>query len=259
MIYMKKHYPHRFADEWPPETGVKAHCEKHGDFELKAIKFMSRWMVWQFCPECHEEMISSRQGEREERENKQRHDKHVALTLSKGVGIRHAGKTFDDYRADTPGKQKALNAFKRFAGGVTNVIAVGGTGTGKTHLASAVIWERKHEDVLLIKFSELMRQQRQTYRNDSKITESQFLRKMAGIELLLIDEIGTKETSEAEKAFITEILDERYLNCVPTCLISNLQYNELRALLGGRTIDRFKEDGGGVIAFDWESERGKKQ
>jgi DNA replication protein DnaC len=41
----------------------------------------------------------------------------------------------------------------------------------------------------------------------------------------------------------------------PTILISNLTVGELGAFIGERALDRMKEGGGAVLAFDWTSRR----
>ena len=42
---------------------------------------------------------------------------------------------------------------------------------------------------------------------------------------------------------------------LPTIVISNIGINELGRYLGDRGVDRLRENGGGVLVFDWESYR----
>ena len=57
--------------------------------------------------------------------------------------------------------------------------------------------------------------------------------------------------------FIFEIIDGRYNKVKPTILISNLDVAGIKDLIGERCINRLKEDDCKVIAFDFESQRGK--
>ncbi|EIG27035.1 hypothetical protein HMPREF1054_2009, partial [Haemophilus paraphrohaemolyticus HK411] len=50
-------------------------------------------------------------------------------------------------------------------------------------------------------------------------------------------------------------INERYEAMKPTILISNLSQQELGAYVGERIVDRMREGGGAMIAFDWESYR----
>ena len=72
-----------------------------------------------------------------------------------------------------------------------------------------------------------------------------------------VDEIGVQFGSDTEKMFIFEVLDGRYNKMKPTILISNLPISGIKECIGDRCIDRLREDGGKVIVFDFESQRGK--
>ena len=74
-------------------------------------------------------------------------------------------------------------------------------------------------------------------------------------DLLILDEIGLQHGSEAEKIILFEILNERYMQCKPTILISNLDINDLKEYITERVIDRMREGGGQKIVFNWESNR----
>jgi DNA replication protein DnaC len=74
---------------------------------------------------------------------------------------------------------------------------------------------------------------------------------------LIIDEVGMQFGSDTEKMIIFDIIDGRYNNMLPTILISNLELSEVKELIGDRSIDRLREDGGVVVAMKWASNRGK--
>ena len=75
--------------------------------------------------------------------------------------------------------------------------------------------------------------------------------------LLILDEVGVQLGTEHEMRILFEVVNERYADCLPTILISNLDEAELLKFTGARLMDRVR-DGGAVVAFDWESHRGKR-
>ena len=53
------------------------------------------------------------------------------------------------------------------------------------------------------------------------------------------------------------LLNGRYEAMRPSIVISNLTVSEVSKYLGDRVYDRLRENGGGVLAFDWQSFRTK--
>ena len=72
----------------------------------------------------------------------------------------------------------------------------------------------------------------------------------------MIDEVGVQSGTEAESRALFDVFNERYQNCKPTILLSNLCPTDFAAAVGDRIADRIKEDGGEVLLFNWESRRG---
>ena len=58
--------------------------------------------------------------------------------------------------------------------------------------------------------------------------------------------------------FVFDVIDGRYRNMLPTIIASNLNMDGIKECVGERCVDRMREDGGKVVAFDFESQRGKK-
>jgi len=70
-----------------------------------------------------------------------------------------------------------------------------------------------------------------------------------------MDEVGVQFGSEFERQIMFDVLNERYEKRKPSILLSNIPPSELGTYLGDRVTDRLREDGGKMIAFDWESYR----
>ena len=73
----------------------------------------------------------------------------------------------------------------------------------------------------------------------------------------MLDEVGSQFGSDTEKLFIFDIIDGRYQNMKPTILISNLDIDGIKDAIGDRCVDRLREGGGMMVAFNWGSQRGK--
>ena len=64
--------------------------------------------------------------------------------------------------------------------------------------------------------------------------------KLTMVTCLVLDEIGVQSGSEYEKKRLFQIIDGRIKNGRPTILISNLDRDELKALLTPRVMSRIK-------------------
>jgi len=127
-----------------------------------------------------------------------------------------------------------------------SALFVGKPGTGKTHLACGIGLQIMREQNRTVLFSTVMRAIRRvkdSWGRDSRQTESQAIETLVAPDLLILDEVG--------------VLNERYEKRRPTILMSNLAVSDVTGYLGERIIDRIREDGGGLIVFDWESHRAK--
>lgn len=72
-----------------------------------------------------------------------------------------------------------------------------------------------------------------------------------------IDEVGVQFGSASELAILQEIVNARYESVLPTILISNLTFEQLKDSIGERIVDRVTNGGHNRLAFNWESFRGK--
>ena len=70
---------------------------------------------------------------------------------------------------------------------------------------------------------------------------------------LVIDEVGLGFGTEAETRLLTQIIDARYRECLPTVLISNLDSQALSDAIGARALSRFAD--APFVRFDWPDHR----
>lgn len=238
-------------------------CDDHGEFiKYKLAMEILKKEIWVGeCPVC----FDNKKWDESHRELDVNLQHRQAVMKSKGISKRMYGKTFNDYKCDTGQKTKSMDTFKKLALDIINgdsgfnIIATGSPGTGKTHLACALI-EMLTDDkksAKIISVIELMRELKDTWSRDAEFNERDIINKYASLDLLVIDEVGIQFDSETEKRFMFEVIDGRYQNVLPTVLISNMTLFEVKEIIGERVIDRLREDGGVSLVFDWKSERGR--
>jgi DNA replication protein DnaC len=175
---------------------------------------------------------------------------------------RFIGKTFANYRTDSEGQERALRVCREYAGSFSRHLRTGGSlilsgqpGTGKSHLAGAVLQAILPQYVgAYVTLMDLIRGLRDTWRRDSEITENQFLSRLEAIPLLVIDEIGVQYGTDGERAILFDVLDRRYRNMRPAILMTNLSKDEFRVAIGDRVFDRLTEVARWV-PFEWGSYR----
>ena len=196
----------------------EADCPKHGRQKCLARVYEGGKAVLEPCPLC--------QAEAEEDERKKaaaRADAEARARWERsGVKPKFFPMTFSDYKAETEGQKKALAVCKAIASGESSRSAVlaGPNGTGKTMLASLAVKERggfiykMYEVVMMIKAS---------YKASAREDEMDILARLSKAPLLAIDEVGKQFGSEAERNWLSYLIDERYEAGRPTALISNLK------------------------------------
>lgn len=250
--------------ERKPETPEVINCEKHGNYEVKYNQVSdNKCWVFDTCTKCVTENNAKEKAEQEEKakqlaiDNEKRRRENARVNA--GISKRNLYKTFDDYICKNDGQQKAKNDCQRFIKDFPSeksMIMVGGVGTGKTLLASAML------DALvdnyrceLIKTIDIVRELKATWSKDNENTEEHLIKYYRGLDLLILDEVGSQFGSDTEKLFIFDIIDGRYQDMKQTILISNLDIAGITDIIGERCVDRLREGGGSMIAFDWESSR----
>lgn len=246
-------------------------CEKHGAFKTKFSKsFSNKVMINATCAECVEafdKLVANKEAEiikrNEELKSKQAEEARIEKLKKRGVGKRYLRNSFAEFKADTPSKQNALLKTKELCRCVMsgeiapNLIMVGGVGTGKTHLANAAVIELTDSGKFCgrVNLIDMVRSIKSTWSKDSEQSEEEVIDSYISCDLLIIDEVGVQFNSDTEKMFIFDVINGRYEEELPTVIISNLDIDEVKGIIGKRCVDRLRQDGGKVVAFDWESQR----
>jgi DNA replication protein DnaC len=239
-------------------------CPNHGPYTATGTRYtIGRGReVWTPCPSCAaEQAASDREAAELARQERERARLEEMLGRA-AIPVRFIGRNFDTYRADTPGQRAALTIardyaenFQRHAHSGESLLMLGKAGTGKSHLASAILQAIMPAQCgLYTTAADVIEMVRETWRRDSERSQGRVMHMLSTVPLLVIDEVGVQYGTESEQNTLFQIIDRRYRDRRPVILMANLQPAELQALLGDRIYDRLREVSK-VVTFDWDSYR----
>lgn len=238
-------------------------CPRHGVFMSEGYGvFSTTRPIWTHCPAC-EAQDKADQARRDAEEAARRKRAELESAIGQAhIPARFVGRTLDGFKASTKEQQHALETARDFLGRFdvhakrgTTLVFSGSPGTGKSHLATAILQGLMPERVgLYLTCMSLIRAIRNTWRRDSERSESQVLAVLRDTPLLVLDEIGVQYGTEGEQTILFDVLDLRYREMMPTVLLTNQNRAGLKEFLGERSFDRLIETAKWV-PFDWPSYR----
>lgn len=189
---------------------------------------------------------------------------HTFLIEQSNIPYRLMKKTIESFKTENKKQETCKNICQEFSDIASrektddtfnNIVMFGSVGTGKTHLAVAIV--KKCIDNLvparIMTVNEIVSLVRSTWRGGEK-TELQIINELSELSVLAIDEIGATLETETEKNIISQIIDKRYSGMKKTIFITNLSKKGLEDCLGERSIDRIFSESK-TLVFDWESKR----
>ncbi|WP_369788498.1 ATP-binding protein [Rouxiella sp. WC2420] len=182
-----------------------------------------------------------------------------------GIQPLHRDCGFKNYLAETEDQQQALALAKSYLRDFGNThggfVFSGNVGTGKNHLATAIVRSliTKNKAAAIITVAELCQKFRSTFDKSSPLKEADLMRDICRLDLLVLDEVGVQKTAnnDFEINLLSQIIDRRQLQLKPTGMLTNLNHSEMFALLGDRIMDR-QTNGGMWVPFTWNSFRSRK-
>ncbi len=242
----------------PREPDREQHCDKHGAFVSRNV-YRS---IWTKCPACDAEAQAEREQQEERQRVERRQQRMAELMQASAIPSRFVGRSFANFHAPTPAHQHALTVCRDYAEQYaeharrgSGLILAGMPGTGKSHLAAAILQALiGRHDVRYTTCMDMIRAVRETWRRDSDRTETQVLGGLQRLDLLAVDEVGMQYGTEGEQTILFDVLDRRYREVKPTIILTNQDQRGLREFVGDRTFDRLTETCRWV-PFDWPSYR----
>ena len=214
--------------------------------------------IKQFCGRFNEmtpEEIKARDEEIAKLEEKQA-QRDKLERYQKRVPERYFNESLDTYKITNEMQATAAKAVTNFlhaakCGEFKSLVMIGNAGTGKTHLACAIIREAGGKYRTAPDIVEEMRRAKSFTAND---TEADIIKYYGHVHLLVIDEIGRGIEATDEKYMLYQIINARYNTRKPTVLISNHKKADFLHYIGVAAADRLVESGD-IVEMNGESYR----
>ncbi|KAF1025825.1 MAG: DNA replication protein DnaC [Acinetobacter bereziniae] len=226
-------------------------CSKH---QVNHVVYRGR----SICKQCSFELLDRGQKEHHHAVNTMVRDKHFAGAK---LPLRHAQSGFGNYVVSNDGQRNAkaqcMSFAKDFMGGVIrNLIMVGRTGTGKTHLSSAVALNvlDKRKSARYITSEDMANEIANAWKRTDD-SEANAIYRFTDYDLLILDEYGLHDRHENRLQLVHKVLYSRYDEGKATMLISNFTLDELKKDLGDRLWSRFQHDGLTLVECNWGDQR----
>jgi len=223
-------------EAFKPSTA--ATCERQHQAEWR--NYGTAWHL--DCTVCRDLDLAEEKQKREEEEaflvRPYRHHsaEEVEAVLSE-VGIPARFKTATVKRLESTGDSLYL---------------IGPRGTGKTHMAAAIIREivldrtpkqrrATIKNIKWISVPDLLLEIRATFRDGSERSEMEIIEEYSDCRILVLDDLGAEKTSEWSLQTLYTIIDRRYREERQTIITSNLSLDELAAQVDDRIASRLSE------------------
>lgn len=213
------------------------------------------WYYHPCTPECE------KKNEQREWELMRRNARVASLKERSGLSKRMKGYSLANFKVDvSAGAGRAWAKVKEYLDewdenreGGRGLYFCGDVGTGKTHLAVAVLNElihRKRVPSLFVTVPEFLDNVRGAYNVPGRDMD-EWMEAVKNAEFLVLDDLGSERPSAWVQERLFVIVNHRYREALPTVFTSNIGPKDLAAQLGERTASRI------IAMCDWISLEGE--
>ena len=136
--------------------------------------------------------------------------------------------------------EKAFKACQQFAEKPRGWLVLTGTyGTGKTHLAAAIGNYRSAngENPIFIVVPDLLDHLRSTFNPNSNVSYDHLFEEIRTASLLILDDLGTQNSSPWAKEKLFQLLNYRYEARLPTVITTTCALDEIEPRIRSRMVD----------------------
>jgi DNA replication protein DnaC len=253
----------------PEVRFFETQCSVHGTVDGAEVEQFDGSYVVRICRRCQWEAMNTADTRSEAHTQALARRKAATLNellIGSGITPRFAGCTLSSFITCAESEkvralsicQAYVDQFEENYRAGRSLILSGNVGTGKTHLATGMVQHviRKLGAVaVIVSTAEIIRIAKGAMMRGADYTERDVITELAGVDLLVIDEVGAQKGSDYELGLLHEIIDRRYQLVRPTVVVSNLPANTLGQFIGDRALDRLRQNGGHAVGFSWSSMR----
>lgn len=139
-----------------------------------------------------------------------------------------------------PGTEEAFTAAREFARNPEGWLYLrGGVGIGKTHLAVAAALEIRERtgSVLFAVVPDLLDHLRTTFDPSRGVAYDDRFTAIRGVFLLVLDDLGTENTTPWAREKLYQIFNHRYVERLPTIVTSNQTHDKIDERILSRLLD----------------------
>lgn len=175
------------------------------------------------------------QCKQQEKEQRRYHELERLSNLS---GLRD--KSFNSFDRSVPGVQRAYARAVEYAQNPQGwFVLFGGYGCGKTHLAAAIAHGvlQQHIPVLFSVVPDLLDHLRSTFGPSSETAYDQQFELVRDVPLLVLDDLGTENTTGWAREKLYQIMNHRYNYALPTVITSNRDPKDIDPRILSRMMD----------------------
>ena len=206
------------------------------------------WYYYPCTPECE------RKNERREWELARRDARVATLRERSGLSKRMKNYTLGNFKVEATDAARArikvdeyLENWEENREAGNGLYFCGGVGTGKTHLAVAVMNElirKKRVPSLFVTVPELLDNLREAYNKPGRNLD-EWMDAVQNADFLILDDLGSERVTDWVRERIFVIVNHRYRESLPTIFTSNIGPKDLAQQLGERTASRI------IAMCDW--------
>lgn len=152
------------------------------------------------------------------------------------------GKTFESFEPEAPELQRAIGTARSFASELDGWLVLSGQcGTGKTHLAAAIANQNltiANQTVMFTVVPDLLDHLRATFDPSRGIDYDERFNKIRNTFLLVLDDLGTENTTPWAREKLYQIVNHRYNERLPTVITTNQPDSAIDERILSRMLDR---------------------
>lgn len=232
---------------WNTYTGT---CAEHGESTVKVPKLakLARLQVWS-CAKCESAKAEA------ESDAYWKADRAQTLQRIATIPEKYRGQRFEPHTDEQKAARFMVKSFRDVVVASRTwavLVMVGTTGTGKTLMASELAQSLIEKEQISVRYctcAQMISEIQGAYGKEGKSAETEVAR-FAHYDLLILDEIDAKRSTEDANLHLQEVINRRYNADRPVCVITNQAFADLRRYVGDRVDSRLHENAF-VCEFTW--------